>query len=57
MVKNVNAFKLTGMVDHRCILKKRDFSSAKISCMKDYIKPTLRELDPEHVILHGTLSV
>ena len=43
MVKNVNAFKLTGMVDHRCIVKKRDFSSAKISCMKDYIKPTLRE--------------
>ena len=27
------------------------FSSAKISCMKDYIKPTLRELDPEQVIL------
>ena len=52
MVKNVNAFKLTAMVDHRCIVKKRDFSFAKISCMKDYIKPTLRELDPEHVILH-----
>ena len=40
------------MVDHRCILKKRDFSSAKISFMKDYIQPTLRELDPEHVIFH-----
>ena len=52
MVKNVNAFKLTHMVDQRCIVKKRDFSSTKISRMKDYIKPTLRELDPEHVILH-----
>ena len=52
MVKNVNTFKLTGMADHGCIVKKRDFSSAKISCMKDNIKPTLRELDPEHVILH-----
>ena len=47
MVKNVNASKLTGMVDHRCIVKKCDFSSAKISCMKDYIKPTLQESDPE----------
>ena len=35
-----------------CIVKKRDFSSAKISWMKDYIKPILRKLDPEHVILH-----
>ena len=52
MVKNVNAFKLTDMVNQRCIVKKRDFSSTKIPCMKDYIKPTLRELDPEHVILH-----
>ena len=52
MVKNVNAFKLAGMFDHRRIVKKRDFSSAKISCMKDYIKSTLRQLDPEHVILH-----
>ena len=52
MVKNVNAFKLTGIVNHRCIVKKRDSASAKTSCMKDYIKPTLLELDPEHVILH-----
>ena len=52
MVKNVNTFKLTGMFDHRCIVKKRDFSFAKVSCMKDYIKPALRELDPEDVILH-----
>ena len=44
MAKNVNAFKLTDMVDNRCIVEKRDFSSAKISCLKDYIKPTLREL-------------
>ena len=52
MVKNVNSFKLTFMVDHRCIVKKRDFSSANISCIKNYIKPTLWELDPEHVIAH-----
>ena len=52
MVKNVNAFKLTGTFNHRCIVKKRDFSSAKISCSKHYIKPKLRELDPEQVILH-----
>ena len=44
MVKNVTAFKLTGIVDHKCIVKKRDFSSAKMSCMKDYtrIRPRKR---------------
>ena len=29
MVKNVTAFKLTGMVDHRCIVKKRGFHPQK----------------------------
>ena len=43
---------MTVTFDHRCIVKKHDFSSAKISCLKHYIKPKLRELDPEHVILH-----
>ena len=29
----------------------RNFSGAKMKCMKDYLKPSLRE-NPNHVILH-----
>ena len=50
-INNVNAFKLAGIVDDRCIANLPHFSSAKISSLKDYIKPTLREFGPEHVIL------
>ena len=30
----------------------RSFSGAKTTCMRDYIKPCLRENSPEHVVLH-----
>ena len=30
----------------------RSFSGAKTTCMREYIKPCLRENSPEHVVLH-----
>ena len=30
----------------------RSFSSAKVKCMKDYVKPCIRENEPDHIILH-----
>ena len=30
----------------------RSFPAAKVRCMKDYAKPSIRENDPDHVILH-----
>ena len=51
MVKNVNGFKLTGKVAHKRIIKLRQFSGAKTSCMKVYIKPIIREKNPEHIVL------
>ena len=51
MVKSVNCFKLTGKVVHKCIIKVRQFSAAKTSCMKDYIKPDIIEKSPEHDVL------
>ena len=50
-VNNVNAFKLAGIVDDRCIANLRHFPSLKLHSMKNYIKSTLREFGPEHVIL------
>ena len=31
----------------------RSFSGAKNSCMKDHAKPTLRDINPDHIILHA----
>ena len=31
----------------------RSFSGAKISCMMDLVKPTVRDINPDHIILHA----
>ena len=52
MVKKVNGFFLTKDINHKCLVKVRSFSSAKTRCMHDHVKPTIRDFDPEHIILH-----
>ena len=52
MVKKVNGFYLTRNIKHKFLVKVRLFGSAKTRCMYDHAKPTIRELNPEHIILH-----
>ena len=52
MVKKVNGFYLTRNIKHKFLVKVRPFSSAKTRCMYDHAKPTIRELNPDHIILH-----
>ena len=52
MVKKVNGFYLTRNIKHKFLVKVRPFSSAETRCMYDHAKPTIRELNPEHIILH-----
>ena len=36
----------------------RQFSGSKVSCMKDYVNPSIRENNPDHIIFHvGTNDV
>ena len=36
----------------------RQFSGSKVSCMKDYMKPSIHENNPDHIIFHvGTNNV
>ena len=36
----------------------RQFSGSKLSCLKDYVKPSIRENNPDNIILHvGTNDV
>ena len=52
MVKKLNGYLLTKKVRHKFLVKVRPFSGAKVSCMVDHVKPTIRDFKPYHVILH-----
>ena len=44
--------KLTVFIQQKYLAKMRPFNSAKTSCMHDHTKPTIREINPKHIILH-----
>ena len=52
MLKKLNGYLNTKKVKHQFLVKVRPFAGAKVSCMVDYIKPTIRDDKPDHVILH-----
>ena len=52
MVKKLNGFFLTKNIKHKYLVKVRPFNSAKTRCMHDHAKPTIRDMNPEHIILH-----
>ena len=52
MVKHVEGRKLKKSFDKDHNVYLRSFSGAKVKCMKDYVKPCIREKNPDYVILH-----
>ena len=52
MVKKLNGYLLIKRIKYKHLVKVRAFSGAKVSCMRDYANPTLRDINPEHIILH-----
>ena len=52
MVKKLNGYLFTKKVRHKFLVKVRPFTGAKVSCMVDHVKPTIRDDKPDHVILH-----
>ena len=52
MVKKVDGFHLTKHIKHKYLVKVKSFSSAKTRCMHDHVKPTMRDFNSEHVIIH-----
>ena len=47
IVKKLNGDLLTRKIKHKHLAKVRSFSEAKISCMADHFKPTLRDVKPD----------
>ena len=53
MVKKLNGYLLTRKIKHKHLVKVCSFSGPKISCMTDHVKPTLRDINSYHIILHA----
>ena len=56
MVKDLNAWEMSRKNDF-CKFSVRSFSEAKVQCIKDYIKPSLRESAKNLIIHVGTKDV
>ena len=52
MVKKLNGYLLANKIKHRGIVKVRPFTTAKFSCMQDHVKPTVRDINTQQIILH-----
>ena len=50
MVMKLNGFLFTRKLNHKCLVKVRPFSSAKVRRMHDHVKPTVRDFNPDHII-------
>ena len=57
MVKHIEGWKLSKNVDRKHKTYVRSFPWAKVKCMKDYVKPCIRENNPDHVIIHVGTNV
>ena len=51
MVKHIYGWEISNQLEKKHKVHVRSFSSAKVKCMKDCIKPCIREEQPDHVIL------
>ena len=51
MVKKLNRYLLTKKIKHRCIVKVRLFTTAKVTCMQDHVNPTIRGINSQQIIL------
>ena len=52
MIKHLNGWKMSKRINSKCKIFVKRFSGATTTCMKDYIKPSLRTFSPDHFILH-----
>ena len=52
IVKHVEGWKLKKSLGKNHNVYVRSFSGATVKCMKDYVKPCIRENNPDYVILH-----
>ena len=50
IIKHVKSYSLSKSLDN-CKVYVKDFPGARVRCMQDYVRPTIRE-NPNHIFLH-----
>ena len=54
VVKNVYGFLLTRNLNYKCLIKIRSFPGAYVRRLHDYVKPTMRDFNPNQILNIGT---
>ena len=57
IVKKCNGFLLTKKNRLIHLVKVRSFAGVEISCMTDHVKSTLRDINPDHIVLNPSTNV
>ena len=52
MIKQTKGWELSSKIDNKHSNYVRSFSSVKARSMKDYVKPYVREENPDHIIMY-----
>ena len=52
MMKKLNGYLLTNKIKHKVVVKVRTFTTLKVSSMQDHVKPTIRDVNSQQIILH-----
>ena len=52
MVKHVKGWELSAKLEHQQNVYVRNVPGEKVRSTKDYVKPCIRDQDPEHIIPH-----
>ena len=50
IIKYIKGYTISSLLDNYKVYVK-DFPGARVRCIQDYVRPTLRE-NPDHVIIH-----
>ena len=58
MVKHIQGWDITKKLENKHKVYIRQFAGSKVICMNDYVKPCIRENNPDHIIFHvGTNDI
>ena len=52
IVKKLNGCLVTRKIKHKHLVEVCSFLGVKMSCMMDHVKPTLQDINPDHIVLH-----
>ena len=52
IVKNLNDFLIMATNNNKRVVTTRPYSSMKVYCLYDHVKPTLRAVNLDNIILH-----